>query len=154
MKIKINIGKKQVFFLSILMILIFMGLVLADWDGATPYHEILYTDKIIGKSVSTIILDDDLSVTKKLTINDGIHINNGDLKIDGKIDISPDPEWSTTTKAEGDALRFRIIGSGKSEEIKCGNNKVMIGLEGKAVTENPEHVKFRVYCVSIEDILN
>ena len=64
MKIKINIEKKHLYYLTALISLLLIGLVIADgWTSGEPFHETLYTDKITSKGSGNVIVDDNLDVT-------------------------------------------------------------------------------------------
>jgi len=52
MKIEINIEKKHVYILSLLVILISAATVFAAWDSSKPSHATLYTNSIESKTVN------------------------------------------------------------------------------------------------------
>ena len=87
MKIKINIEKKHLYYLTGLISLIIIELVIGyGWSSEMPYHEILYTDRITGKSGTTITLDDSLvDVTGDLIITKGLTVK-GELVVEGSFD--------------------------------------------------------------------
>ncbi len=106
MKIKINIEKKHLYYLTGLISLIIIELVIGyGWSSEMPYHEILYTDRITGKSGTTITLDDSLvEVVKDLVVT-------GDLTIEGEMIIEGDEygmktlsSYNTGDWADGNTL--------------------------------------------------
>ncbi len=91
MEIEINIKKKHLYYLTGLtglISLIIIELVIGyGWSSEMPYHEILYTDRITGKSGTTITLDDSLvEVTGDLIVKEKTTIK-GDLLVKGDFDM-------------------------------------------------------------------
>ncbi len=159
MKIKINIEKKHLYYLTFLVSLLLMGLVIATgYQSGEPFHQILYTNTITGKS-SDVTVDDALTVTEKLTVRDDMNIK-GNLKIiDGKIDFKTDPQWNTkdtSSSWEGLSIKYESWSMGPFS-YDCDNGKIMVGLEVKTVSGGlfgADTIDFASLCIPIEDILS